>query len=150
MILRFISVCLFGLCLIGCAITRPVFDELAVKQLTPCPWTPNCVSTEASKEAQRVAPFVLAVDAQEAWPKLLEVLSAMDGVTIEEEQAGYVYAKFHSRVFKFVDYFEVLLVDDRQRLAVRSASRLGISDLGVNRQRVENFRKALQARALTH
>ncbi len=62
------------------------------------------------------------------------------GGKIEEEHDGYLWATFASRLFRFVDDVEFRMVSIDGIIHVRSASRVGYSDLGVNRRRVERLR----------
>jgi uncharacterized protein (DUF1499 family) len=77
----------------------------------------------------------------EAWQRVRSILKEQGG-RIEEETTGYLRATFTTRVFRFVDDLE-LRIDERNGLIqVRSASRVGFSDMGLNRKRVENLRAA--------
>ena len=134
----------------GCAITRPVSELASQPKLTPCPWTPNCVSTEAKKNSQRIAPFKLAVDIEMAWPKIVNAVNALPGASIKQKRTGYLYAKHHSKVFKFVDYLEVLHLPQQHHLAVRASARFGLSDFNVNRKRTETLRTALIEQGVIH
>jgi len=134
------------LLLSGCAITRPL--SLSEARLSPCPWTPNCVSTEATSDKKRIEPFELIVDIDVAWPDVVSAVESLKGTAIEQQRFGYLYAKVTSSAFKFVDYIEVQYVSTGSYLAVRSSSRLGISDMGVNRKRVERLRALLLEQAL--
>jgi len=80
----------------------------------------------------------------QAWPLIRETVNSLQGTTIEHEYPGYIYAKSHTRVFHFLDYFEVLLVPEQNRLNVRSSSLLGITDFFANYIRTENFRQSLE------
>jgi uncharacterized protein (DUF1499 family) len=64
----------------------------------------------------------------------------MPGARIISDEDGYLHAEFRSRVFRFVDDVELLMDEAGHKIDVRSASRLGYSDLGVNRRRVEQLR----------
>jgi uncharacterized protein (DUF1499 family) len=73
--------------------------------------------------------------------RLLAVLGSMKRVEIVTREEGYLHAEFTSAVFRFVDDVEFSIDDRNNVIHVRSASRLGFSDLGVNRRRVEDIRK---------
>lgn len=104
--------------------------------LPPCPNSPNCVSTEATRDSQRV-PTVPFTDAPAAaLSRAKAALLAESRTTITLEREGYLHAECRSLVFRFVDDVD-LVVDPVARVyRFRSASRLGRSDLGVNRQRI--------------
>lgn len=110
-------------------------------RLRPCPSSPNCVSSEAPDTD--FAPFELP--GEDGWERLRLAIVSQGG-SIEREEAGYLHATFRSRGFGFVDDLECRL--DGRTVQVRSASRLGWWDMGVNRRRVELLRKAMAAEAL--
>ena len=80
----------------------------------------------------------------QAWPLIRESVASLQGANIEHEYQGYIYAKTYTRVFHFLDYFEVLYVADENRLNVRSSSLLGITDFFANYFRTEGFREELE------
>ncbi len=83
------------------------------------------------------------VSAEQAWSAVHGVLSTLPGVHIVTDSADYLHAECESTVFGFVDDVELHLRSVEGVIAVRSASRLGYSDLGVNRRRVERLRAML-------
>ena len=120
-------------------------------RLAPCPASPNCVVSEAGTDAaHHVAPFTVPGGAEEeAFRALEEVIGEMGGM-VETRREGYLAATFSSTVFGFVDDFEARLDAAEGVLHVRSASRVGRSDLGVNRQRVQRIRAGLSGRVVAH
>jgi uncharacterized protein (DUF1499 family) len=130
----------------GCAGVRP--DDLGVRngQLQPCPPSPNCVASDAQNEEHGIEPLRLAVDASRAWAVLQEVLGAWPRTVVVRKTADYIHAECRSAVFGYVDDLELHLRPAQGIIAVRSASRLGRSDFGVNRRRVERLRAALRER----
>ncbi|HYN44470.1 MAG TPA: DUF1499 domain-containing protein, partial [Candidatus Limnocylindrales bacterium] len=121
----------------GCSGGRPP-SSLGVTEgrLAPCPGSPNCVSSEATAAEQRVEPLRYDGDAAQARARLLEVLNGMERVRIVQSTDDYLHAEFRSAVFGFVDDVEFYF-SPPGTIQVRSASRTGYSDFGVNRQRVE-------------
>ncbi|MCB1064066.1 MAG: DUF1499 domain-containing protein [Verrucomicrobiae bacterium] len=117
--------------------------------LAPCPATPNCVSSDdTSDPGQAIAAFAFdskAVAPAEAWSRLQEIVNSLPGVRVVEVSDEYLSAECRSRLFGFVDDLEFHLRPDSSSIAVRSASRVGHSDLGANRKRVENLRAQFQA-----
>ena len=116
--------------------------------------TPNSVSSQADlwpghpqQAYARIAPLALAGDADPAMARLQTVVAAMPGARIVSAQGDYLRAEFTSRWMKFVDDTEFWLDRSAGVVQVRSASRLGEGDLGVNRARVEAVRAALAASA---
>lgn len=122
---------------------RPPNLEDPKGHLTPCPSSPNCVSSDAGDTAHYVDPLRLVVPEERAWPAVRTAVLALRGVHIVSETAVYLHAECRSALFGFIDDLELLLRQDDSVIAVRSASRLGYSDLGVNRRRVEHLRAVL-------
>jgi uncharacterized protein (DUF1499 family) len=117
-------------------------------RLKPCPDRPNCVSSQASAEAQRVDALVFEGEADAALERIAALLRAMPRVRIVARAPGYLRAECVSRWWGFVDDLEFLVDSSQSRVHVRSASRLGYSDLGVNRRRVEAIRAAFERAAV--
>jgi uncharacterized protein (DUF1499 family) len=111
-------------------------------RLGPCPSSPNCVCSQDGGEQHAIEPITFDGDADAAWARLKRVLAEQPRTKIVVESEGYLHAESASLVFRFVDDVEFLLDRERGLIHVRSASRVGRSDLGVNRQRVEQIRQA--------
>ena len=122
-------------------------DTLGVRdgRLAACPGRPNCVSSQASDAAHAVAPFVYAGDAAAAMARLASLIEGQEGATITARRAEYLHAEYRSKLMGFVDDLELFADRAAGVIHVRSASRLGYSDLGVNRARVEALRNAYAA-----
>lgn len=132
---------------LGCGSSRnyePLRDPVSHLdvRLDPCPQSPNCVSSQAWDPSQRVAPLEFTGEAEEAFARLAALVAAEPGATIVEQRGIYLHAEYRSRFFGFVDDLELLLDEEAGVVHVRSASRKGWSDLGVNRRRVERLRGA--------
>ncbi|MEP6342917.1 MAG: DUF1499 domain-containing protein [Maricaulaceae bacterium] len=108
-------------------------------RLSDCGSAPNCVSSEADTQPEKEVPPFKA--------NLREVRAAIitTGGTITREQDGYISATYMSKLFKFVDDFEVRDTGAGV-IHVRSSSRVGFSDRGVNRKRVKAIRDALSVK----
>ena len=113
--------------------------------LASCGSAPNCVSSQAQDKKHYVEPLSFTVAADISRHALLEVLAQMPGAKIVAEEPLYLRAEFMSKTMKFVDDVELLIDPLSGIIHVRSASRLGYSDMGVNRKRVEEIRKRLAA-----
>jgi uncharacterized protein (DUF1499 family) len=111
--------------------------------LAPCPPTPNCVSSLAAGE-QAVAPFRYAGDPAQAMQRLATAAATLPGARVASARPDYLHVEAASRVMGFVDDLEAVPAADGV-IHVRSASRLGRSDFGVNRARVEALREAFAA-----
>jgi uncharacterized protein (DUF1499 family) len=113
-------------------------------RLAPCPASPNCASSLANAESQRVEALRYNGDAEQAQSRLLSVLQGMERVRIVRVEEAYIHAEFRSALLGFVDDVEFLF-DPPGAIQMRSASRLGYSDFGVNRERVTAIRARFAA-----
>ena len=129
--------------LFSCSGTRPA--DLGVKDghLLPCPGSPNCVSSDALDTGHSVASFRLIVPPTVGWRAVQAVIDGLPRTKIITVTDDYLHAECSSAVFGFVDDLELHLRPAEKLVAVRSASRLGHSDFGVNRKRVEQLRSLL-------
>lgn len=114
------------------------------EHLGDCPDTPNCQGSESSRASQRLDRFALTQDADLAIATLSAIIASEPGGKVLEKTDRYLHASFTTRVMGYVDDVEFLLSDDNRSMQVRSASRLGVSDLGANAKRIESLRKAAQ------
>ena len=134
--------------LVSCAGKRPLNLGVSDSGLAPCPPSPNCVSSDARDSAHAIPPFQLEVSPAEAWPVVHELVSGLPRVQVVEATDVYLYAECKSRLIGFVDDLELHLRPAEGVIAVRSASRVGHSDLGVNRRRLEELRTVLISRGI--
>src|SRR5262245_12329764 len=125
---------------------RPENLGVSDGRLAECPSSPNCVCSQDDRDGHAIEPLSFDGDPAEAWAKLREVLAARPRTRIATETETYLHAECTSLIFRFVDDLEFLLDAEARRIHVRSASRAGRSDLGVNRKRVEEIREAFAAR----
>lgn len=132
-----------ALLLVGCTGERPHNLGVVAGVLAVCPASPNCVSSQAEDEEHQIAPFTFAGEPNAAFVRLAEVLGKRSDALIIESRADYLRVEL--RTTFFVDDAEFLLDRERQRIELRSASRLGYSDLGKNRRRMEEIRQAFAA-----
>jgi uncharacterized protein (DUF1499 family) len=122
---------------------RPTNLGIRDGKLAPCPNKPNCVSSQAGDRKHATPPLTFSGDPAVAMQKLVGVVQAMARTRIIESKTDYLYAEFSTAVMGFVD--DVEFYCDGKVIHVRSASRLGYSDFGVNRNRVEAIRQAFRA-----
>ena len=113
----------------------------AAGPLNACPKSPNCVSSGAGDTLHAIAPLTYSDSREEAFARLKKVLSAMKRTTIVAEKEDYLHAEARSLIFRFVDDVEFYFPVAEKVIHVRSASRVGYSDMGVNRKRVEEIRE---------
>lgn len=113
--------------------------------LVACPKKPNCVCSEACSGDSYVEPLKICGSMTQQWNVLKDVIVDMGG-KIEEADDYFLHATFQSRVFRFID--DVICRQDAEKklIQIRSSSRFGYSDFGVNRKRVDKLRENLQSR----
>jgi uncharacterized protein (DUF1499 family) len=116
-------------------------------RLAPCPDRPNCVCTQAADEAHRIEPLTYDGTPEEARARLKAALATLPRTRVVTETPDYLHAECTSLVFRFVDDVELLIDRERKVIHFRSASRVGHSDLGLNRRRMERLRQAFAAGA---
>jgi uncharacterized protein (DUF1499 family) len=103
------------------------------------------VSSEAGDSAHHVDALRLRGEAAAAWQKLVQDVGEQPRTRIVTRRDDYLHAECSSPLLGFVDDLELQLIPANGSVAVRSASRLGYSDLGVNRKRVDDLRSRLRA-----
>ena len=121
----------------GCAGERPTNLGVSQEKLSPCPETPNCVSSFSSAEENKIKPLSGSII------EIKALLEKMDRVSIIIEEQDYLYAEFKSSILGFVDDVEFYFNPNENLIHVRSASRIGKSDFGVNRKRIEEIRSKI-------
>lgn len=114
--------------------------EMNGGRFSPCPETPNCVSSRHPGTDHYIEPLRYHGDMAEAKAVLLGVLNELERVQIVENADGYIRAVFRSMLFRFADDVELQFDDVEKSIHIKSASRVGYSDLGVNRRRCESIR----------
>lgn len=124
--------------------TLSTVSQASEKQLPPCPSSPNCVSSQATEEGHFIAPFKTTVPVDEAWAALKTALLSQSRTVITGETGNTLHAEATSLVFRFVDDIDAILDANAKVIHIRSASRVGYGDFGVNRRRVESLRAQLQ------
>lgn len=132
--------------LAGCAGT-PAKLGIENGQLPQCPAKPNCVSSQANDPQHHIAPLLGTGTPAQVQAQLLRVLGEIDRSKVVVVQDDYISAEITSRIFRFVDdvaFYFPATGSTETVVQVRSASRLGHSDLGVNRERVELIRDRLK------
>lgn len=112
--------------------------------LAACPASPNCVVSQDGDAKHAIDPISYHVDRDRAQEALVKVLGVVPRTEVIEQTDNYIHALSKSRIFKFVDDVEFYFPEDENVIHMRSASRVGDSDLGVNRRRMEQIRLAMQ------
>jgi uncharacterized protein (DUF1499 family) len=111
--------------------------------LRECPDSPNCVSSLSSHASRQIPPLRYAGEASAAFLCLRQLVTRMERVTVVTVQPGYLHVEFRTRL-GFVDDVEFALEPAENLIHMRSASRHGYWDLGVNRRRLEAIRTAFE------
>ena len=123
-------------------------DNLGVKdgRLAPPKSTPNCVSSQAdTADAEHyIAPIAFKGDAVAAMAAVRKAIESMRGGTVIRHEGNYLYAEFRTPLMRFVDDVEFSFDEKAGLIHVRSASRLGRRDFGVNRARIEAIRRRIE------
>ncbi len=119
---------------------RPTNLGVNAGKLAACPNSPNCVNSQEQNELHKIAPLTYTTPKTEAISKLKEVVNSLPKTKIITETDDYIYTEFTTPLMGFVDDVEFYIDDAAKVIHVRSASRLGQSDLGVNRDRIETIR----------
>lgn len=122
---------------------RPANIGIVSGKLAACPASPNCVSSFSQDAEHQIEPLTYISSATEAMAKLKGAIESLGKTKIISATDNYLYAEFSSALMGFVDDVEFLVDDGAKVIHVRSASRLGESDLGVNRKRIESIRAQL-------
>jgi uncharacterized protein (DUF1499 family) len=115
------------------------------KTLLACPNSPNCVSSLATDKAHFIAPFKIVGAIDTASLAVKNALLNQPRTVITQETENTLHAEATSLIFRFVDDVDVLLDSEARLFHIRSASRVGYGDFGVNRKRVEKLRLQLKA-----
>ena len=114
-------------------------------RLKPAPDSPNAVSSQAQDPRHTIAPLAYNRAREEAMQALVKVIESTPRTHIVTRRSDYLYAEYTSAVMGFVDDVEFYFLPDANLIHVRSASRLGHRDFGVNRARIEDIRRWLAA-----
>jgi uncharacterized protein (DUF1499 family) len=114
-------------------------------RVKPAPGSPNCVSSQAQDAQHAIAPLAYTGNREHAMEELAKVVQSTPRTRIVTRAQDYLYAEYTSALLRFVDDVEFWFAPDSKIIHVRSASRLGYKDFGVNRARIEDVRRRLAA-----
>ena len=117
-------------------------------ELVPCPETPNCISTQANPqdETHYAEPLSLSGSREALLDFLEKWIQQQERADVIIRRKNYLHAVFASKTFGFKDDLEVFIPDSSKLVHIRSAARVGRSDMGVNRARYETIRDLLSER----
>tara|TARA_B100000945_G_C19969340_1_gene406813 strand:- start:127 stop:570 length:444 start_codon:yes stop_codon:yes gene_type:complete len=108
--------------------------------LSSCPETPNCVSSQEKFSQNSIQPITFEDSLEQAKERIYRVINSMRDTRIITKEALYLHVEFTTDVLRFIDDVEFYFDGSQSLIHVRSASRRGYWDLGVNRRRVETIR----------
>jgi uncharacterized protein (DUF1499 family) len=140
-----LSIVILSVLVIGCSGVRPANLGIKDNRLAPCPSTPNCVSSQSSDREHAIEPLSFRGTVSEAHAELRKIILNMKRSRIITDTDNYIHAEFTSAIFRFVDDAEFQFDEKAKVIHLRSAARIGSSDLGVNRKRIEEIRKRWKA-----
>jgi len=108
--------------------------------LSLCPKTPNCVSSQEKFSQNSIQPITFEDSLEQAKERIYQVINTMRGSRIITKEFLYLHVEFTTPVLRFIDDLEISFDRSQSLIHLRSASRTGYWDLGVNRRRVETIR----------
>lgn len=132
-----------GMYFLSFSAPRP--DDLGVVdgQLTACPDSPNCVSSQSSDPAHAMPPIPVPQNEPDMMARIARTIAQQPRARIVTHNDHYLHAEFRSFLFRFVDDVEFFLDDSQHVVHFRSASRVGYSDLGANRRRMQRLKELI-------
>ena len=110
------------------------------EKFSPCPDSPNCVSSQSADNAHFIEPLHYTANTADARQKLIDILENSKRVQLAKIEMDYIHAEFRSLIFRFVDDVEFYFSPEEKIIHVKSASQSGYYDFGANRRRVERLR----------
>ena len=134
-----------GLAYLSITSPQPDIPGVVDGKLPSCPDSPNCVCSFEDDQEHSIEPIAVEGDPAEFFLKLQEKTEQLARVRKVSSDENYVHYEFTTLIFRYVDDVEFLLKPEEKQVHVRSASRAGHSDLGVNRKRVEKIRSMLSS-----
>ncbi len=144
-----------GVLVVGAFASLVIRNALATRQsdlgivngrLRPCPASPNCVCTQDADVEHKIEPLKFSGTPAEAIARLRSVIAEMPRTKIVSEEGNYLHVEFTTRLMRYVDDVEFAVDPHDNAIHFRSASRIGYSDLGTNRRRMEAVRTAFSRR----
>ncbi len=142
---RTLPALMLALLLTGCTgMPEYTTEPEDVTELAACPASPNCVSSaDDPDDSHYIAPIAIEGDADAAWQVLQQILAEDGSFEITATADHYIRAVATTAILRFKDDVEFLLKREAGRIDMRSASRVGYSDLGKNRKRMEEIRRRM-------
>jgi len=110
-------------------------------KLKACPNSPNCVSSQTESFIHQISPLIYQSSQQQAIEKIKQSVLVLPRSKLIKQTEQYLQFEFKSCIFGFVDDVDIIVDDREKKIHLRSASRVGYSDFGVNRRRIETIKK---------
>ena len=123
---------------------RPHNLGLKNNMLLPCPKSPNCVLSQASDAKHKIKPIYYATSVEAAKERLNQVILSISDARIITQNEVYWHVEFTTRWLRFIDDVEFYFPESEALIHLRSASRSGYWDLGVNRKRTKEIRSRFE------
>lgn len=120
-------------------------SQVGVGIIAPCPNSPNCVSSQAENEGQKIEPISIRSSSTETLDALEKVIGEMPNSTVVTRTDSYLYVEFRSSFWNFIDDAEFFVNAEDNVVEVRSSARIGYSDGGVNRARYRKIIRTLNS-----
>ena len=127
-----------------CILLSATHATAGPNRLSPCPNSPNCVSSQSTDSARFIEPLRYTGRLADARQKLIDLLENSKRTRLISVETDYLHAEFRSLILNFVDDVEFYFSSEDPIVHVRSASRTGYYDFGVNRRRVERLRATFE------
>jgi uncharacterized protein (DUF1499 family) len=127
-----------------CILLSATHATAGPNRLSPCPNSPNCVSSQSTDSARFIEPLRYTGRLADARQKLIDLLENSKRTRLISVETDYIHAEFRSLILNFVDDVEFYFSSEDPIVHVRSASRTGYYDFGVNRRRVERLRATFE------
>jgi len=122
--------------------SKTSLNNQIMKELKPCPKSPNCVCSQETKKSKFMEPLSYSGTDADALKKLKSVVETYENATLIEENNAYLHYEFVTKIGKFTDDVEFLLDSEKKLIHFRSASRKGYGDFGKNKRRMKSVQKA--------
>ena len=124
---------------LGCVADAPSNCNKVIADLSPCPNSPNCISSRSSEPRHAMPPLPYLKSGRESLDRLIRIVRGMKRAKIVSATSSYLHVEFRSPLLRFVDDVEFVLDDSTRVIHFRSASRTGWYDFGVNRRRMKQI-----------
>ncbi|EQC51317.1 DUF1499 domain-containing protein [Bacteriovorax sp. DB6_IX] len=126
----------------SCSTQVIVAKGMVSNKLAPCKSKPNCVSSFDKRDSHYIGSLNLKMSESEIIEKVIILLKERTDVEVITVKEGYIHAVFTTPLLKFKDDVEFLII--KNTIHFRSESRVGYSDFGTNRKRIEEFKDYLK------